>query len=155
VARLAPDASEALRLAARAHHVRRWAIARSDYPEGRVAYHRWRRALQHLHADTVAEILTTEGYEQAMIERVRGLVLKRGLGKEPEVQVLEDALCLVFLETQLHDLSERYDADKIVDILRKSLRKMSAAGIACAGEIPLAESDAALLQRAAELEQGE
>ena len=152
IERLLPEASEALRLAVRAHHLRRWAIPRSDHAEGRVGYHKWRRALQHLHADEVAEILAAEGYEPETIDRVRDLVLKRGLGRDAEVQALEDALCLVFLETQLHDLATRHDAEKIVDILRKSLRKMSGDGIALAGEIALSDEDAALLARALELE---
>jgi hypothetical protein len=154
VGRLVASPSEALLLAARAHHLRRWAIARSEYPEGRVGYHQWRRALQHLHAREVAAILAAEDYDAETIARVEGLVLKRGLGREDEVQVLEDALCLVFLETQLHDLSARYDDEKIVDILRKSLRKMSAAGIAAAGEISLEQRDASMLERAVLLEQG-
>jgi len=152
IARLVADPSEALRIAARAHHLRRWAIARAEYPEGRVGYLTWRRALAELHADEVAQILERERYSEDEISRVRDLVLKRGLGRDAEVQALEDALCLVFLETQLHELAERHDADKIVDILRKSLRKMSAAGIALASQIALDPRDAELLARAVQLE---
>lgn len=152
VARLLPDASEALRLAARAHHLRRWAIPRADYPEGRVGYHRWRRALQAFHADEVARILQREGYGEETIARVRDLVTKRGLGRDAEVQTLEDALCLVFLETQLGELRERFERDKVIDILRKSLRKMSPEGVACAREISLDDADAELVARAVELE---
>src|SRR5438309_7851093 len=100
VRRLRPDASEELLLATRAHHLRRWAIPRDSYPEGRNGYLRWRRALQRAHADDVGGILSAEGYGPEEVARVQDIVQKRRLTSDPEVQVFEDALCLVFLETQ-------------------------------------------------------
>lgn len=151
VERLCPDASEALRLAARAHHVRRWAIPRADHPEGRAGYLRWRRALQDLHARTAADILRDHGYDDATVKRVDDLLHKRGLGRgDPEVQAFEDALCLVFLETQLRDIAERLAEDKLDDVVRKTLRKMSPQAIRLAGALPLDPRDAALLRRIAE-----
>lgn len=149
IARLAPDASEALQLAGRAHHLRRWAIPRSDHPEGRSGYHRWRRALQDLHADEAAKILAEVGYEPALVERVRELIHKRALGRDPEVQVLEDALCLVFVETQYRELAERLDEEKLLDVTAKTLRKMSPRAIELALTLPLDPRDGALIQRAA------
>ena len=109
VVRLDPDADEALLLAARAHHLRRWSIPRASYPEGRAGYLKWRRTLHDQHAREVAEILEAVGYDEPTIARVQQLVRKRGLGSDPDVQVLEDALCLVFIETQLHDLAARWN----------------------------------------------
>jgi hypothetical protein len=128
VRRLRPDAPEALLLAARAHHVRRWEIPRSTYPEGRAGYLKWKRALQEHHAAVVAPLLREAGYDDATVARVQDIVRKRGLTVDPDVQTLEDALCLVFLEDQFAELAARLDDDKMVDILRKSLRKMSSAG---------------------------
>src|SRR5438067_11812028 len=101
VRRLRPEASEELLLAARAHHLRRWAIPRDSYPDGRNGYLRWRRALQRAHAGDVGRILGAEGYGPAEVARVQEIVQKRRLSSDPEVQAFEDALCLVFLETQL------------------------------------------------------
>src|SRR5262245_61515578 len=149
IERLMPGASEALRLAARAHHVRRWEIPRASQPADRAGYHRWRVALQAHHARIAGELLAAAGYEPALIARVQDLVRKRGLGRgDPEVQALEDALCLVFLETQFADLSERMDAGKLVPVLRKTLRKMSPDAIALAGGLPLAPRERELLGRA-------
>ena len=50
VLRLRPDADEALLLAARGHHFRRWTVPRSSYPAGRAAYLRWRKDLHAQHA---------------------------------------------------------------------------------------------------------
>ena len=147
--RLVDAPSEALQIAVRAHHIRRWQSPRSDYPDGRAGYHRWRRELQSFHADQVAEILRAVGYEDVLIARVQALVKKQGLGRDPEVQALEDALCLVFLELQFHDLAARLEEGKLVDVTRKTLAKMSAAAIALARELPLDAADVALIERAA------
>jgi hypothetical protein len=148
VDRLAPEASEALRLAARAHHLRRWTVPRSTYPEGRSGYLRWRKELHEQHAREVAEILADVRYDAATIARVQDIVRKRRLGKDEEVQVLEDALCLVFVETQLHDLAARVEPDKMVDVVRKILVKMSPRAIDLALGLDLPPDDRALLERA-------
>jgi hypothetical protein len=146
---LCPDASEALRLAARAHHVRRWEIPRAEFAQGRAGYHRWRRALHAHHASVLGAILAGAGYDEATIARAQAIVAKQGLGRDPEVQVLEDALCLVFLETQLRDIAARLPEEKLLDVVRKTLAKMSAAAIARAQALPLDAGSRALLERAA------
>jgi hypothetical protein len=146
---LAPGCSDEQLIAARAHHLRRWAIPRHDYPPGRAGYLRWRSALRRQHAEDVAGIMRAAGYHDGEIERVQAIVRKHGLGRDPEVQVHEDALCLVFLETQFDALAAQLDDDdKMIDILRKTAGKMSPAGLAAAGQVPLSPDGAALLGRA-------
>ena len=150
ISALAPDASAELRLAGRAHHLRRWAIPRADYPEGREGYLRWRRALHDFHADETAAILAQHGYGADAIRRVSDLLHKRGLARgEPEAQVLEDALCLVFLETQYREIAERLAPDKLLDVTAKTLRKMSERAKQLALELPLDARDVATIRRAA------
>ena len=150
VERLRPDAGEALLLAARAHHLRRWTSPRGTYPDGRAGYLRWRRDLHEFHAAEVAELLAGEGYEPDLIERVQRLVRKRDLkaGTDPEVQVLEDAICLTFLEAEFAELADKLEPDHMVDVLRKTLVKMSDAGKAAAAGVALAPREQALLERA-------
>lgn len=154
VRRLRPDAGEALLLAARAHHLRRWAVPRSDYPDGRAGYLRWRRHLHERHAADVGEILAGAGYDEGTIEQVQGLVAKRdqparGVSPDPDTRAMEDALCLVFIETQLRSLADQLaDDDKLVDVVRKTLRKMSEDGIAAAMALPLDERDHDVILRA-------
>ena len=129
VVRLDPAASDALRLAARAHHLRRWALPRSDYPEGRAGYLRWRRAQRERHARDLAAILDEARVEGSVAARATMIVTKRGLGSDPEVQTFEDAVSLAFLETELNSVLDRLDDDaKAADIVAKTLAKMSAAG---------------------------
>jgi hypothetical protein len=150
---LAPDASEALQLAGRAHHLRRWAIPRSEHPAGREGYLRWRRALYDFHAEEAAKILEAHGYGEAVVRRVGDLLHKRGLARgDDEAQALEDALCLVFLETQFHELALRLDEAKHSDVTRKTLRKMSDRAKGLALELPLDPRDLATLRRAAALD---
>jgi len=128
VARLHPDASEALRIAARAQHIRRWEIPRETYPEGRDGYLSWRAHLKRHHARVAAELLESLDYDAATVKRVQDLLRKRGIKTDPETQTLEDAACLVFLENGLADFAKTHDTDKVVSILRKVWRKMSPAG---------------------------
>ena len=148
VEELAPDAGDALRLAARAHHLRRWAIPRGDYPTGTRGYHAWRRALQELHARETGDILRDCGYDDDTVARVGDLIRKRGLGGDPEVQVLEDALCLVFLETQLGAVAEKLDEDHLVRVLVRTLAKMSEGAITRATVLDLDPAGRVLLERA-------
>lgn len=145
IRRLRPDASPELLLAARGHHVRRWEIPRSDEPEGRAGYLRWKRRLQQHHADVLGRVLEGSGFD---VERVQAIVRKERLKTDPDARSLEDALALVFLETQLDELNEKVDDDKMVDILVKTLRKMTPDGHAAAASLAYDDHGAALVQRA-------
>ncbi len=141
------EASEALLLATRGQHIRRWEIPRNTYPRTRDGYLKWRQALKQFHADKTGEILQTVGYNDEEIERVKVLILKKRLKLDPEVQALEDSLCLVFLEQQFSEFA-RKEADKIVEIVRKTWRKMSPRGQKFALELPLTAEDRAIIEAA-------
>jgi hypothetical protein len=125
VFQLDTNASEVVRIAARCQHLCRWEIPRKSYPEGRVGYLTWRKELKSFHADKSAEVLKRVGYDDVTIERVRGINLKQGLGRDKDVQIIEDALCLVFLEQQFDDLISKTEEDKMVTIIQKTWAKMS------------------------------
>lgn len=129
--RYQPDASEVLQLAVRCQHIQRWKIPRSDYPMTRPGYHQWRTRLRDFHAELAESILKDVGYDDETIARVRSLLRKERLQQDAEVQTLEDVVVLVFLESYLEDFVRthpEYDEAKLIDILRKSLRKMSERG---------------------------
>jgi len=148
VTRLDPGATDAQLLAARAHHLRRWTLPRADHPEGRAGYLRWRTALRKQQAEEVATILADLGIDADTVARVQQIIRKEGLGTDPQVQVHEDALCLVFLETQLAATVDRLGDDRMVEVIAKTAGKMSPAGLARVGELPMRPSDAALVERA-------
>lgn len=128
VLKLDPEPSEELLLASRSQHIGRWEIPRSQYPEGKTGYLDWRRNLAVFHADKSTAIMKEVGYGQDQIDRVRQFLLKKKIKVDREVQTLENALCLVFLEFQYEDFFPKYEAEKIVNILRKSLLKMDEKG---------------------------
>ncbi len=152
VERLDPGAGDAQLLAARAHHLRRWLVPRSEYPEGRAGYLRWRRSQRDRHAEDVATLLAEVGYDDATIERVQQIVRKDGLRgdpADPQVQVHEDALCLVFLQTQLDEVAGRLGDDRAVEVLAKTMRKMSPAGLVAVAGLELSEHGRRLVDAAA------
>lgn len=143
--RLAPGASDALRLAVRAHHLRRWEVPRASYPDGRPGYLRWRRDQKARHARDVESLLVAAGYGPDVIVRTQELIRRDGLATDPEAQAVEDAACLAFLETQLGQLAGRVDPELMASVIRKTARKMSPAALALVAEVPLAASDRELL----------
>lgn len=148
VKRLSSDASETLLLAARCQHLCRWEIPRSSYEMTRVGYLRWRAELKEFHAKKSAEILREVGYGEEMIAQVQDLNRKKNLGRDPECQVLEDALCLVTLQYQLTDLIRKTDPEKMVGILRKTWKKMSVQAREAALKLPFSEEENAVMGQA-------
>jgi hypothetical protein len=145
---LDPNASAAQLIAARAHHLRRWASPRTEYPEGRAGYLRWRTDQKARHAREVGELLRGLGADDALVERVAAIVAKRELRTDPATQTHEDALCLVFLEQQLDGVADQLGTDHVVDVLRRTAAKMSPAGLQVAAGLPLTDHGRALLAAA-------
>jgi Domain of unknown function (DUF4202) len=148
LAQFAPEASEAVQLAVRAQHLERWKTARTTFPEGRKGYHEWRTALARFHAERAGEILRDVGYDEAFIARVQSMLRKERLKLDPDVQTLEDVACLVFLEFYFSGFGAKHDDEKVIDILRKTWRKMSPRGQQAALALPLTSAALALVQRA-------
>ena len=142
IARFAPDASEVAQLAVRAQHIQRWKVPRNTYPMDKEGYHAWRTGLYTFHADTAGELMRQAGYDDAMIERVKKAVGKRGIKSNPETQLLEDIADLVFIENYMLAFAQSkpdYDEEKWLDIIRKTWKKMSrnAQAFALSGKITL------------------
>jgi uncharacterized protein DUF4202 len=148
VLKLCADASEELRLASRCQHLCRWKIPRHSYPMTRLGYLRWRTELKSFHAQLAGEILHEVGYPESVIARVQALNLKQDFPADPDSRVLEDALCLVFLQYQLADLAHKTADEKMINALQKSWRKMTPQAQAYAFELPYGEKERSLIDRA-------
>jgi hypothetical protein len=148
VLKLEPEASESLRLAARCQHLCRWMIPRESQPMTRAGYLRWRAELKEFHARRSGEILRAVGYGEEMIGRVGDLNLKKNFPADAESRVLEDALCLVFLEFQFADLAGRTDEGKMINATKKVWQKMTPAARERALELPMSARERRLLERA-------
>ncbi len=148
VERLCPEASEALRLAARCQHLCRWTIPRDSYPMTRAGYLHWREDLKRFHAEKAGEILRQTGYAEELIARVQALNLKKDFPRDPESRILEDALCLVFLEFQFSELARKTSEDKLINAVQKTWKKMTPAAQALALQLPLSPQEKALIEHA-------
>lgn len=151
VARLVPDASPLLRLAARSQHLERWSVPRASYPMDKPGYHAWRRSLYTKQAERARELLLQAGVPAQEAADVATWVSKTGLKTNPATQALEDAACLVFLENEIGAFAAQhaaYPREKFVDILRKTWRKMSPAAQAAALALELPPEIAALVRDA-------
>ena len=155
LARVYPEASELLQIAVRAQHLRRWEILRADFPEGRQGYNDWRKTCRAHHAERAGAIMRGLGWSEEGAARVGALIRKERLKKDPESQALENVAALVFLEHYFDDFLAKYrgyDDEKIVDILGKTLCKMSPRGHAAALALSLAPHAKTLVAKALERE---
>jgi hypothetical protein len=153
VLRLDPHASEELRLAAWCQHICRWMIPREKYERTKAGYLRWRNELKKFHAQKSGEILREVGYPEEVIVRVQALNLKKNFPQDPESRVLEDALCLVFLQYQLADLAAKSTDEQMINALRKSWNKMTPKAREEAMLLPYGARERALLKQALAAEQ--
>ncbi|MFI0472991.1 DUF4202 domain-containing protein [Halomonas sp. HMF6819] len=142
----APD--EYLQLAVRAQHLQRWKVPRSDYPEGRVGYLTWRRDQGLRAGETVAELMQKAGYKGEESQRVAAMIAKKGLGRDANVQTLEDCACLVFLENHFAAFATKIEHDHLVRIVQKTWRKMSEQAHALALALPMTPASAAIVEEA-------
>lgn len=150
-----PEASELLRIAARAQHIRRWDIPRASFPEGRHGYNDWRKACREHHAELVRAIMSRHGYSEEQIGRVALLIRKEQLKKDKESQALENVVAVVFLEHYFEEFDSKhsdYDDAKVIDIIAKTLKKMSPRGHAAALALALPERTRKLVEAAVERE---
>lgn len=143
-----PDAQDLLQIAARGQHIRRWAIARKEFPMDRKGYLQWRTKLKLMHADLLAEIMDKHGYADDEVAKVRILVSKQKLKTDEDSQKLEDVACLVFLKYYFESFAKEHPEPKVVSILRKTWKKMTDKGKEMALNLNLSEESKALVSMA-------
>jgi hypothetical protein len=153
LARYAPEADDAVRLAVRAQHIQRWKTPRDHYPMTRDGYLQWRTGLYKFHAETAGRLLQEAGYDAVTIERVKQAVGKRGLKVNADTQLLEDVTDLVFIEHYMLGFAGQhaeYTEEKWLDIIRKTWKKMSerAHAFALSGQLNLPEPLVPLIAKA-------
>ena len=143
-----PEPSEALQIAARGQHIKRWQIKRDLYPQTRAGYLAWRTKLYEFHATEIKHILRKVGYDDALISQVQSLLKKKKLKSDHESQILEDVACLVFLEYYISDFAQKHSFEKMVGIVKKTWKKMSENGQKIALSLKLDEHISSVIGRA-------
>lgn len=153
VKKLNPDASEELLLAARASHLQRWQSPRSEFPDGRKGYLAWRKRMYDFHAEKADAVMTDLGYDEDAKYQVNFYIHKRCLETNRDVQFLEDAACLIFLEHELPEFAEKTPEAKLIRILQKTWGKMTEQGHIEADKLSLPEASVALIAEAMKVPQ--
>jgi hypothetical protein len=150
VLKLDAAASEELLLASRSQHIGRWEIPRESYPDGRDAYLEWRKNLALHHAGIASKLMAEAGFSNEQVERVRQIILKKRIKVDPDVQTMENALCLVFLQYQYEEFWKKHEQkqEKLVNILRRSLLKMDSHGHSFALELPYSDDGLQFIKEA-------
>jgi hypothetical protein len=167
LAMLNAEASELLRLAVRAQHLRRFEVPRSSYPLGKNGYLAWRTFLKRrqgamyvlsschvgqidrkANAYRASAICKEAGYSEADAERVAAMIRKDNYKTDAETQTLEDVACLCFLDDQFAAFALEHDEDKVVRIVQKTWKKMSGAGQQLALSMQMNDECARVVQRA-------
>lgn len=143
-----PNASEAVQLAVRCQHICRWEIPRNSYEMNRKGYLTWRKNLTKFHAKKATEILKAVGYNDSLIDSVAFLLQKKQLKRNEETQLLEDVVCLVFLEHYFEKFSTKYAEEKLIDIVQKTWTKMSTKGHEEVLKLNLSKNTSALITKA-------
>ena len=143
-----PNATISVQLAVRCQHICRWEIPRDSYEMNKVGYLTWRKSLYAFHAEKAAEILEVVGYKNSLIEEVRFLLLKKQLKKNTQTQLLEDVICLVFLDFYFEKFAQKYTEEKLIDIVQKTWKKMSSKGHEFALKLNFSEHASALIGKA-------
>lgn len=148
VKKLDGEASETLLLAARSAHIGRWKSPRENYPMGKPGYYKWRTELSKFHAETAGSLMQEAGYTEAEILAVQSIIRKEQLRTNYEVQIMEDALCLVFLQFQYDEFIAKHDDEKVIRILQKSWGKMNEQGRSAALTLQFSEKGKDLINKA-------
>lgn len=143
-----PNASEVLQIACRAQHIQRFKIQRDQYPMDKLGYKKWRSDLGAMHASITSELMAEAGYCSEDCQRVEKILRKQQLKSDNDTQILEDVACLVFLEHYFSDFCDKHNDEKLVGILQKTWKKMSADGQSCALNLSFGEREMSLIQRA-------
>lgn len=146
-----PDASEVVHLAARCQHIGRWETPRQTYPDGKAGYHQWRNTLREHHMKLASGIMRQQGYDESVVNRVCSLIDKENLKTDAESQLLEDVVCLVFLEYYFDEFIKKHDDTKVLEILAKTIRKISPKAHDAIKTLTLSDRAQALIEEAAKV----
>ena len=88
------------------------------------------------------------GYDENTISQVKDIIMKKGLKSDPEVQCMEDALCLTFLEHEIETFAQKHADEKMISIIAKTWGKMSEKGHAEALKLQYNDHVGSLIQKA-------
>lgn len=146
-----PMATQELELAALAHHIKRWEIKRTVFAMDKQGYFQWRRQVAKHQLAITSDALAKVGLSDEDRDEVLKVLRKENLKTHPLAQVIEDVACLVFIQYYLEPFAEPHETPKVVEILRKTMLKMSDRAIEEASRLPVSDKVKSFLNEAVKL----
>jgi Domain of unknown function (DUF4202) len=151
--RYLPDASEAVRLACRARHIQCWMCPRGGFPMDPDGHLQWRAAQYKCRAEIAGNLMKQAGCGDEMIRRVLTIISEKAHKVNPETQLMEDVVDLVFIEHYMIGFATshpEYDEAKWIEIIKNTWNRMSfrAHEFALTGKLKLPEALAPLILKA-------
>ena len=143
-----PDSNPFIKLSAKCHHLKRWEVDRKLYPMDKQGYFNWRRVVAKHQLNIAKEILTKAEFSEEEIDKVISCLKKENIKRIPEAQIIEDVACMVFIQFYLEEFAKPHQDDKVIDILYKTMLKMSDPGIETCKKLPLSNKVAHLVKKA-------
>jgi len=143
------DSSYTIKLAVQCQHLKRWGIPRSDYPYDRRGYHEWRRVVMEYQLEQTQLILSNVNIEAVDIQFILNVLRNQGDKSNPDSQIIMDTACLVFLKWYMEAFAIKHESEKVLDILKKTMRKMSETGLYLISRLDLPVSTKQILEQTA------
>jgi hypothetical protein len=147
-----PHSSYAMKLAVQCQHLQRWGVPRSEYTYDRRGYHQWRRKVMEYQLQQTQTVLSRAGVDGEDIRWIMTAIEKQGDKSNPEAQIITDTACLVFLKWYMEPFAVKHESEKVIDIMKKTLRKMSVAGVNLVSKLDLPASSLKVLEQAGHIQ---
>jgi hypothetical protein len=141
------EASNILKLAAQCQHLKRWNIPRGEYPYNRRGYHEWRRVVMEYQLKEMEEILSKVGISNEDILLVTDALRNQGDKSNSNAQIITDTACLVFIKWYMEPFATKHQSEKVTDIMKKTMRKMSETGLQLISRLNLPTTASQILER--------
>lgn len=143
-----PESSNVMKIAALCQHLKRWQIPRDNFPYDRRGYHEWRRVVMDYQLEQTRLVLSDVGIEKDDITQITTILKEQGNKLNRDSQIIMDTACLVFLKWYMEPFSAKHQHEKVFDILKKTMRKMSSNGIKLIAKLDLSTSSQHLIEQA-------
>lgn len=138
LAKVAPEASLELKLAAKCQHMHRWGIPRNTFTIDKKGYYQWRAAVMEHQLGYTVGVLEDAGIAATSIDVVVDALKNKADKTNVHAAIIEDTACLVFIKWYLVDFAGQFEVEKAKTILAKTAKKMTAHGLSLLSQLNLA-----------------
>lgn len=145
---VSPESSYAMKLAVQCQHLQRWGVPRSSYTYDRRGYHEWRREVMKYQLEQTINLLSSISIDEIDIKWIAQVINAQENKADSNGLIIMDTACLVFLKWYMEPFAKKHESEKVLDILKKTFRKMSTDAQNLISKLDLPESSLQVLNQA-------